>query len=111
MIRTTTHDSGFVASVLRSADQKRPQTVTPPSPLASSVSNNIKTIGEFLRAAPLNRVDHIDDHDLERYHLGMIQDEGELAPLEEHLLACPECAERAEVAGYAAAMGGGIYLG
>jgi Bifunctional DNA primase/polymerase, N-terminal len=28
---------------------------------------------------------HIDDHDLERYHLGMVT-ESELAPLEEHLL-------------------------
>ena len=39
---------------------------------------------------------HISDHDLERYHLGMVVDEAELAPLEEHLLACPECVERAE---------------
>ena len=29
---------------------------------------------------------HIDDHDLERYHLGMVKDEDELAALEEHLL-------------------------
>jgi anti-sigma factor RsiW len=41
-------------------------------------------------------MDHISDHDLERYHLGMVIDEAELAPLEEHLLACPACAERAE---------------
>ena len=41
-------------------------------------------------------VEHISDHDLERYHLGMVEDEAELSPLEEHLLACPECAERAE---------------
>lgn len=41
-------------------------------------------------------MNHISDHDLERYHLGMIVDEAELAPLEEHILACPECAERAE---------------
>jgi anti-sigma factor RsiW len=38
---------------------------------------------------------HITDHDLERYYLGMIQ-EPELAALEEHLLACPSCAERAD---------------
>lgn len=44
------------------------------------------------------RMDHIDDHDLERYHLGMIRTEAELAPFEEHLLACAECAERAEEA-------------
>jgi len=34
--------------------------------------------------------------DLERYHLGMVVDKVELAALEEHVLACPECAERAE---------------
>ena len=39
---------------------------------------------------------HISDHDLERYYLGMVTDEPELASLEEHLLACPECVSRAE---------------
>src|SRR5438045_3536699 len=29
---------------------------------------------------------HIDDHDLERYHLGMVTDETELAQFEEHML-------------------------
>ena len=42
------------------------------------------------------RQEHISDHDLERYHLGMIDQEAELAPFEEHLLACPECSQRAE---------------
>ena len=41
---------------------------------------------------------HISDHDLERYHLGMVADEAELAPLEEHLLVCRTCIERAELA-------------
>jgi hypothetical protein len=41
-------------------------------------------------------VDHISDHDLERYHLGHVVDEAELALLEEHYLGCPQCAERAE---------------
>jgi hypothetical protein len=41
-------------------------------------------------------MNHISGHGLERYHLGMIVDEAELAPLEEHILACSECAERAE---------------
>jgi hypothetical protein len=41
---------------------------------------------------------HITDHDLERYYLGMITEEPELAPLEEHILACPGCAVRAEEA-------------
>ena len=40
---------------------------------------------------------HIDDHDLERYHLGMVT-ESELAPLEEHLLWCGVCLDRAEEA-------------
>ena len=41
---------------------------------------------------------HIDDHDLERYHLGMVKDEAELALLEEHLLWCGPCIDRAEAA-------------
>jgi hypothetical protein len=41
-------------------------------------------------------MDHISDHDLERFHLGMVTDEGELAPLEEHLLLCHSCVVRAE---------------
>jgi hypothetical protein len=41
---------------------------------------------------------HISDHDLERYYLGMVTDETELGPLEEHLLCCPKCVERAEEA-------------
>jgi hypothetical protein len=41
-------------------------------------------------------MEHISDHDLERYQLGIVVDEAELAPLEEHLVACPECVERAE---------------
>ena len=40
--------------------------------------------------------EHVTDHDLERYHLGMIVEETELALLEEHLLACSACAERAQ---------------
>ena len=41
---------------------------------------------------------HLSDHDLERYHLGMVKDEDELAALEEHYQGCPECATRAEEA-------------
>ena len=43
-------------------------------------------------------MEHISDHDLERYHLGMVADEAELGPLEEHLLACLKCVERAKQA-------------
>jgi hypothetical protein len=39
---------------------------------------------------------HIPEHDLELFYLGMISDEIELARLEEHLLVCPECMDRAE---------------
>lgn len=39
---------------------------------------------------------HISDHDLDRYEVGHITDEAELAPLEEHLLWCHECLDRAE---------------
>jgi hypothetical protein len=41
---------------------------------------------------------HISDHDLERYHLGMVKDEADLAPLKEHLLWCGVCIDRAEAA-------------
>ena len=43
-------------------------------------------------------MEHISDVDLERYHLGMVDDEVELARLEEHLLGCAGCLERAEEA-------------
>ena len=39
---------------------------------------------------------HVCDHDLERYHLGMVKDGAELAALEEHLLSCGACVGRAE---------------
>ena len=41
---------------------------------------------------------HISDEDLERYHLGKVTDQAELAAVEEHLLACSLCVERAEEA-------------
>jgi hypothetical protein len=40
---------------------------------------------------------HISDHDLERYYLGMVTNEVELVPLEEHLLSCHACVEQAEM--------------
>ena len=43
---------------------------------------------------------HIDDHDLERYYLGMMTEEEELAPLEEHILGCSLCAERVDETQY-----------
>ncbi len=39
---------------------------------------------------------HLSDDDLERYAMGAVKDEGELAALEEHLLVCGWCIERAE---------------
>ncbi len=39
---------------------------------------------------------HPSDDDLERYLMGQTQDEDELARLEEHLIGCPACVERAE---------------
>jgi hypothetical protein len=57
-------------------------------------------------------MEHITDNDLERYHLGMVRDEAELAPLEEHLLACPRCVERAEEsADYVDVIRAGIIVG
>ena len=49
----------------------------------------------FLRAfsfgAHYFNMDHIADVDFERYHLGMVTDETELASIEEHLLGCHAC--------------------
>lgn len=41
---------------------------------------------------------HITDGDLERYAMGTMEDEGQLAILEEHLLVCGQCIDRAEAA-------------
>ena len=41
---------------------------------------------------------HISDDDLERYVMGAVKEEGELAALEEHLLVCGQCIERADEA-------------
>ena len=46
---------------------------------------------------PLGRT-HASDTDLERYYLGMVKDKVELAALEEHLLLCSVCVDRAEAA-------------
>jgi hypothetical protein len=57
-------------------------------------------------------VSHISGHDLERYHLGVVKEESELAPLEEHILACDDCARRAdEAAHYVDVMRAGIMIG
>ena len=61
---------------------------------------------------PRSNSEHISDHDLERYHLGKVIQEGELRPLEEHLLTCQACAERAEAtANYIDTMRKGIIEG
>jgi hypothetical protein len=39
---------------------------------------------------------HVSDDDLECLYLGMILQEQDLAAMEEHLLVCPECIERAQ---------------
>ena len=39
---------------------------------------------------------HILADDLERYHLGMVSEEAELARIEEHLLWCNKCLDRME---------------
>jgi hypothetical protein len=53
-----------------------------------------------LLAKVLAKLGHINEHDLERYHLGMVKDEAELAALEEHLLCCGACVDRAEAAAH-----------
>jgi hypothetical protein len=39
-------------------------------------------------------MNHISDHDLERFYLGHVREENELATLEEHLLWCAACQVR-----------------
>ena len=54
---------------------------------------------------------HVTDHDLERYYLGMVKDKTEFAVLEEHILACASCAARADEAqDYVDAMRGAAIL-
>ncbi len=56
---------------------------------------------------------HITDDDLERYYPGMIpRDSPEAVALEEHLLVCAECVERAEESdAYVDAIRAGIIAG
>jgi hypothetical protein len=55
---------------------------------------------------------HISEDDLERHYLGMIPEGPELATLEEHLLVCGECIERAkEVQAYVDAIRAGLIKG
>ena len=52
---------------------------------------------------------HISDNSLERYLLGHIPDEVELARVEEHVIACVACQKRAEAMGdYITAMKGAL---
>jgi hypothetical protein len=54
---------------------------------------------------------HISDTDLERYHLGMVTGM-ELDTLEEDIIGCPTCADRAaETTDYVDAVRAGIILG
>ena len=68
---------------------------------SDGLAANLFAAGSYSRCATIQiqmAWQHISDDDLERYYLGMLTDESELAPLEEHLLACPPCVKRAEEA-------------
>jgi hypothetical protein len=55
---------------------------------------------------------HISNHDAERYYLGMVTDEEELAVLEEHILWCHPCLDIVEEAqGYVDLMRSAIING
>ena len=55
---------------------------------------------------------HISDDDLERFHLGKITDDAELAIIEEHLLWCSRCIDAAEEAAhYVDTIRAGIIVG
>ena len=61
---------------------------------------------------PIRHDPCIDEHDLDRYILGIVTDEAELAGIEEHLLWCEECVREAEKAvAYAEAIRAGIIAG
>jgi anti-sigma factor RsiW len=47
----------------------------------------------------MNHFSHLSDDELERCLMGKTHDEAELARVEEHLIVCPACAERAEAMG------------
>ena len=40
---------------------------------------------------------HVTGHDLERYCLGMVAEEPELATVEEHLLWCHDCLDQLDI--------------
>ena len=50
---------------------------------------------DHLATTYMTEWNHISDHDLERYYLGLVKNKTELAAMEEHILACGSCAERA----------------
>lgn len=55
---------------------------------------------------------HIDDTDLERHYLGMVNDERELTGIEEHLMWCHSCLDRMEATErYVNAVRAGAILG
>lgn len=56
---------------------------------AKKCEKNSATLGTRLDM----KAEHISDYDLDRYCFGMVTEEEELAPLEEHILCCPSCAE------------------
>jgi hypothetical protein len=61
--------------------------------------------GSALDATQANLGSHLADEGLERYHLGKITDLPEEEALEQHLLICPACVDRAnECASYIDAM-------
>lgn len=56
-------------------------------------------------------MEHISDHDLERYHLGMVSG-AELDVLEEHIVGCATCPDRAMgAADYVDAIRAGVIRG
>ena len=57
-------------------------------------------------------MEHISDFDLERWHLGMIDDEDERGRIEAHVISCQDCLLRAmEAQRYVDAMRAAIVTG
>jgi hypothetical protein len=65
-------------------------------PYYSPLDNHVRIGRAFLTLWRVKMMNHITGQDLERYYSGMVVDEGEPTTLEEHLLMCWSCMERAE---------------
>jgi hypothetical protein len=65
---------------------------------AKDLRRTVDAVHTTCTSADFSKMVHIRTEDLERYYLGLVADAEELASLEEHLLWCHQCLDRAESA-------------